>query len=387
MRKTFLYRIFPNKRALHTLESALEECRWLYNNTLAFRKDAWENEQRNANYYETKKRIPLLKLERPALSNVYSQVLQNVTERIDLAFQAYFRRVKSGEKEVGYPRFKGYGRYDSLTYNQSGFKLGDNILEVSKIGNLKLVLHRPIEGQIKTLILKRSATNKWYASFSVEVEPKRRPKLDNSVGIDVGLKTFATLSDGVEIDNPRFFRQEEKALAKVQRKFSKEVKGTPERRFRRKAVARVHERIGWKRQNFAHQHSRKIVNSYGKIFVEDLRVNRMVKSRHLSKSISDAAWSGFFDMLSCKAEEADSTFIAVNPAYTSQTCNNCGYRRAGEEKLLLQDRIFDCPSCGLHSDRDLNASLNILALGLQRYGVIPLDAPAFRQLGVITIPD
>lgn len=239
-------------------------------------------------------------------------------------------------------------------------------------------MHRPTLGQIKTLILKRSATGKWYASFSVEVEPKRPPKLDNAVGIDVGLKTFATLSDGVEIENPRFFRKEEKALGRVQRKLSKETKGTPERKFRRKAVARTHERIGWKRQNFAHQHSRKVVNSYGKIFVEDLRFNRMVKNRHLSKSISDAAWSGFFDMLSCKAVEADRTFIAVNPAYTSQTCNSCGYRRAEEEKLLLQDRMFDCPCCGLHIDRDLNASLNILALGLQRYGAIPLDAPAFK---------
>jgi len=370
-----MYRIFPNKRTLHILEASLEDCRWLYNDTLGFRKQAWEDENRSANYYETKRRIPVLKVSCPSLATVHSQVLQNVTERVDLAFQAYFRRVKSGEKEVGYPRFKGYGWYDSRTYTQSGFKLVGNCLEVSKIGSLKLVLHRPIEGQLKTLTLRRSSTGKWYACFSVEVEPKRLPDNPNKVGIDVGLKTFATLSDGTEIENPRFFRKEEKALAKVQRKLSKETKGTPERKFRRKAVVRTHERIGFKRQNFSHQTSRKIVNTNGKIFVEDLTINRMVHNHCLSKSIHDAAWSAFFSMLSSKAEEAGYTFIAVNLAYTSQTCSSCGHRLL--DKLMLSERIFICPDCSLHIDRDLNASLNIKSLGLQAVGS-PLDASAFR---------
>jgi len=372
MRKAFMYRIFPNKRTLHTLEANLEECRWLYNDTLAFRKKAWEDETRNASYYETKRRIPVLKLARPSLATVHSQVLQNVTERVDLAFKAYFRRVKSGEKEVGYPRFKGYGRYDSMTFTQSGFKVTNNRLEVSKIGNIKLVLHRPVEGTIKTLTLRRSATAKWYACFSVEVEPKRLPELNNNVGIDVGITTFATLSDGVEIENPRFFRKEEKALAKVQRRLSKEVKGTPERKFRRKAVARTHERVGFKRQNFSHQHSRKVVNEYGSIFVEDLRVNRMLHNHCLAKSISDAAWSSFFEMMSCKAAEAGRVFIKVNPAYTSQDCSSCGHR----QKMPLSQRVFDCPCCNLHISRDLNAALNIKALGLQSVG-LPLDATPF----------
>jgi len=368
-----MYRIFPNKRTLHILEGNLEECRWLYNDTLSFRKKALEEEKRIANYYETKRRIPVLKASRPSLETVHSQVLQNVTERVDLAFQAYFRRVKSGEKEPGYPRFKGYGRYDSLTYTQSGFKLAGNCLEVSKIGNLKLVLHRPIEGTIKTLTLRRSSTGKWYACFSVEIEPKRLPKLESVVGIDVGLNTFATLSDGTEIENPCFFRKEEKALVKVQRKLSKETKGTPERRFRRKAVARTHERIGFKRSNFSHQYSRKIVNQFGFIAVEDLTVNRMVHSHCLSKSIHDVAWSGFFRILRSKAEEAGYTFIAVNPAYTSQTCSKCGHRLL--DKLILSDRLFTCPDCQLHIDRDINAALNIKSLGLQAVG-LPLNAPA-----------
>ena len=198
---------------------------------------------------------------------------------------------------------------------------------------------------------------------------------DEQVGIDVGLKTFATLSSGQEIENPRFFRVEEKALAKAQRLLSKQPKGTPERRKRRKVVARVHERIGWRRNDFSHQHSRRIVNRYGVIAVEDLEVNRMVHNHCLAKSISDAAWAGFTRMLKFKAErDGTRTVVRVNPAYTSQTCSSCGHTLASDKRLGLSQRVFDCAYCQLHIDRDLNASLNILALGIQRIGNQSLEA-------------
>jgi putative transposase len=190
------------------------------------------------------------------------------------------------------------------------------------------------------------------------------------VGIDVGLKTFATLSTAEEIENPRFFRQEEKALAKVQRTHSKLAKGTPERRTHRKVVARVHERTRWRRDNFTHQQSRRIVDAFGLICVEDLHVNRMQHNHCLAKSIADAAWSAFFSQLSCKAEEAGRQFIKVNPAYTSQDCSRCHHR----QKMPLSERMYHCPCCLLSMDRDLNASLNIKALGLQSVG-LPLEAP------------
>ncbi|MEP6776439.1 MAG: transposase, partial [Chloroflexota bacterium] len=363
-----MYRLYPTRTQAATLNNMLEECRWLYNNTLAYRKEIYEQESRTANWYETKARIPLLKRERPSLRSVHSQVLQDVTARVDLAFQHYFRRVKSGEKEAGYPRFRGHGRFDSLCYTQapSGCNLVGDILHLSKVGPVQVVLHRPLEGTPKTVCIKHSSTGKWYATFSCEWEPIALPVSNEHVGIDVGLKTFATLSTGEEIQNPRFFRSEEKALAKANRLLAKETKGSPERHKRRRVVARVHERIGWRRQDFAHQHSRRIVNRYGFIAVEDLEVNRMLHNHCLAKSISDAAWSGFRELLTMKAEWAARTLVAVHPAYTSQTCSDCGHRLSSEQKLKLGDRIFECACCRIQIDRDVNASRNILALGIQR---------------------
>ncbi len=366
----FQYRIFPTKKQIHKLNETLEECRWLYNHLLATRKEVYEQTGKGLSLYQQQSTFPILKQERPSLDIVHSQVLQNVAVRVDLAFKAFFRRGKAGE-EPGYPRFKGKGRYDSFTFPQSGFSIThDNRLTLSKIGSIKLVYHRPIPGRAKTCTVHRSSTGKWYVSFSVECEPERLPECPEQVGIDVGLKTFATLSTGEEIANPRFFRKEEKALARVQHKHSRLAKGTPERRKHRKAVARVHERIAFRRDNFTHQESRKIVNSFGLIAVEDLMVNCMTHNHCLAKSIADASWSAFFAQLDCKAEEAGRTFVKVNPAYTSQICSRCGHR----QPMPLSERVFTCPCCHVQLDRDLNAALNIRGLGLQALG-LSVEAP------------
>jgi putative transposase len=185
------------------LSEMLEECRWLYNQTLSMRKEACEEEQQHIGWYETKRMIPIYKKTiRPTLSKVHSQVLQNVTERIELAFQAFFRRLKAGEKP-GYPRFKGHGRYNSLTYPQSGFCLAGQWLDVSKIGRIWVVLHRPVGGKVKTCTIRRSSTGKWYVCFSCEVEAEPAlPAEQKAVGVDVGLEHFATLSTGKHIPNP-----------------------------------------------------------------------------------------------------------------------------------------------------------------------------------------
>jgi len=369
MLKTFQYRLYPKKKQQRTLDTHLEECRILYNRLLEMRKTAYERDGISLSCFQQQRTYSVLKEERPSLSQVHSQVLQNVAVRVDLAFKAFFRRCKAGQKP-GYPRLKGSGRYDSITYPQSGFSIThDHRVCLSKIGTLKMVYHREVTSTIKTCTIHRSATNKWYVTFAVECEPIRLEENEVPVGIDVGLKTFATLSSGEEIANPRFFRREEKALAKVQRKHSKLKKGSWQRRKHRKVVARVHERTKWRRSNFTHQHSRQIVNQFGIICVEDLHVNRMVHNHCLAKSISDAAWSQFFEQLSSKAAEAGREFIRVNPAYTTQDCSRCHHL----QPMPLNFRTYHCPCCFLVIDRDLNASSNIVGLGLQSR-VVP-EAP------------
>lgn len=348
MRKTFKYRLYPTPAQARRLEQQLEECRWLYNHLLAERRDAWEQRQESVRLYDQHVELPVLKTERPQLSGVQSQVLQNVAVRIDLAFKAFFRRVKAGEKEPGYPRFRGKNRYDSITFPQVpvGCKLeaGTQRLYVMNIGRIKLVYHRRLEGTPKTATIRRSSTGKWYVSFSCEcAEPSPLPQTGRQVGIDVGLKTFAMLSTEHAIANPRFFRQEEKALAKAQRRLSKAEKGTPERAERRTVVARVYERSTWRRSDFTHQHSRRIVDTFDLIAVEDLSVNRMVHNHCLAKSIHAAAWSQFASLLSYKAAWAGRKFVAVNPAYTSQDCSQCGHRQL----MPLSERTYTCPCCGV----------------------------------------
>jgi putative transposase len=231
------------------------------------------------------------KAEKPELKCVHSQVLQEVVKRVDLAYQAFFRRVKDGE-DPGYPRFKGKDRYDSFTYTQSGFSLKPGELWLSKIGDIRIKLHRAIEGEIQRLNLRRMPTGKWFVSFLVEVEPEEPlPKTGLSIGVDVGLRSFITLSSGEHVDNPRFFVHEEKALAKAQRKLSKAENGTPERAKALKVVHRVHERITNKRDDFVQKVSLNLVKAYDLIAFEDLNIKGMVKNHGLAKHIADASWN------------------------------------------------------------------------------------------------
>jgi len=372
MLKSFKYRLFPTKKQITIMLQTLDECRWLYNYFLEQRRKSWEENKQSLNYYTQIKTIPNLKKERPILLNIYSQVLQNVAMRVDLAFKAFFRRVKAKNGKAGYPRFKGKHRYDSFTYPQTGFEITNNGLKLSKIGDIKIKLHRPINGKIKTCTIKKSSTGKWYACFSVECKPNPLPKNEKAVGIDVGLESFATFSNGEKIENPHFFKTDQKALAKAQRKLSKQKKGTPEREKVRKVVARIHERISNRRHNLIHQISRKIVNRFGIICIEKLNIKGIQKGnfRSINRGIADVAWGQFARVLASKAEEAGRKFIAVDPRNTSQRCSQCGVI----VKKDLSTRWHDCPICGCHLHRDDNASKNILALGLQGLGIQSLKA-------------
>ena len=361
MPKSFQYRLYPTGRQARILAQHLEACCRLYNCLVCDRVQAWQDRGESLDYYAQKRRIPFLKTDWPPLAEVHSQVLQNVALRVDWAFQAFFRRCQEGATP-GFPRYKGANRYDSMTYPQtSGFALTADRLRLGKIGHIKARVSRPLEGQPKTCTVRRTATGKWYATIVCKVETKPLPESTKTVGIDMGLEKFATLSNGEQIANPRFFRQEENELAKAQRKLNRAPKGTPERRKARKRVPRVHERIRFKRRNFAHQLARRLVNHYGLIAVEGLTINGMVHNHSLAKSIHDAAWSQFRQVLSYKAEEAGRILVAVNPAYTSQDCSQCGHRL----RKALSQRRHVCPCCGLILDRDENAARNILRLGLQ----------------------
>jgi putative transposase len=362
MPKLFRYRLKPTKSQVAILNRQLDLCRWTYNETLALRKNAWENEDRSISYFESKRMLPIWKESKPELSEVYSQVLQEAVQRVDLAFKSFFRRVKSGE-EPGYPRFKGINWYDSLTYPQSGFAFKDNVLHLSKIGDIKVWLHRPVMGTIKRLTLRRSATKKWYVSFFVEDAPKDAVlDSEKAVGIDVGISNFAVLSDGTFIENQRYLAACEARLSKEQSKKDKLPHGSTERRKADNKVSHIYERLGNLRDNFAHQLSHRIVNDYGIICLEDIDIKSLIEKKpYMAKSVLDASWNRFRTYVTYKAESAGRKVVLVNPAYTSQMCSGCG----SIVKKDLSKRVHNCPRCGLVMDRDLNASKNILRLGLQ----------------------
>ena len=371
MLKAYKFRIYPTKSQTTKMEQTLDLCRWTYNKTLEIHKNAWEKEGKSLSKYETNNMLPEWKEDKPELKVVFSQVLQNVHERVDLALQAFFRRVKTGEKP-GYPRFRGKGWYDSFTYPQKGFKIDSGKLYLSKIGSIKIKLHRPIEGKIKRLTVRRTTIGKWFACFSVELEDNPKPpwKDGSLVGIDVGLESFATLSNGEKIANPRFFREEEKELAKVQRRLSKAPKGTPERKKALKVVQLVHERIANKRYEFAHQISNQLVKKHGLIAFEDLNIKGMTHNHNLAKSIHDVAWNMLVTLTSYKAASAGSMVVLVDPRNTSKMCSRCGIL----VEKSLSDRVHKCSQCGLEMDRDWNAAINILRLGLQSVGIQSVEA-------------
>lgn len=403
MRKTYKYRIYPSKPQERILSSQLEVCRKLYNHFLQTRKESYESSKKSLGLYDQLNTLKQMKIDDPILATVGSQVLQNVGVRVDLAYQAFFRRIKTKKptESAGFPRFKGFGRYDSMTFPQyeSGIKLIDGKLRLFGLGMVKLKLHRPTEGIIKTATVLRSSTRKWYVYFSCEVEPSLPlPSLNNSVGIDLGIKTFATLSDSSKIDNPRFFKKEEEALAKANRKLAKFPKpsktnpSSPTRLKAKKTLSRVHERTKFKRTNFVHQESRKLINKYQLIILEDLNINKMktkdpvnnpegLKFKSLRRSIADVAWNEFSSLLSYKAEEAGRVVLFVNPAYTSQDCSTCGNR--DKEKKSLSTRTHKCKQCGLVLDRDLNASLNILRIGLDSLGKENASFPKSLEANVL----
>jgi putative transposase len=356
MIKAFQYRLYPSKSQERLLESTLETCRRWYNTCLAERKTAWEERRESVGLYVQLRKVKELKRENPFAAPLHSHVLQIVVQDLDKAFQAFFRRIKAGETP-GYPRFKGRDRFDSFGYKElgNGFRLDGRRLKLSGIGRVRVRWHRQLEGKIKTVRIIRKA-GKWYSSFACEMENQPLPSTGREVGVDVGIHHLLATSDGETVENPRWYREEQKHLRVLQRRVSRRKKGGSNRRKSVTQLQRQHERIANQRKDYVNKLAYGLVRRYDRIVLEDLRIGNMVQNRHLSKSILDAGWGYLKTHLMHKAEEAGREVILVDPAYTSQECSRCGTRF---ENITLKDRWVRC-DCGLSLDRDHNAALNIL---------------------------
>ncbi len=381
LRRTFKYRLYPSKEQTIALDYQLSEARILYNAALQERRDAWKMQKVSLNYYDQASQLKEIR-DTGNLSLANYSSCQDVLWRVDKTFQAFFRRVKAGEK-AGYPRFKSRDRYDSYTFPAwgDGCHLTDaGRIKVQGVGSVKVKMHRPIAGNIKTLTLKCEA-GKWYACFSVMVDvPLRLPQPD-AVGIDMGLTLFAALSTGELITNPRNLKAGLGKLRRCQRKVARRKKGGNGRRKAVRFLQKAHAHVRNQRSDFQHKLSRKLANSYGLIAVEDLNIKGLSKGM-LARSVNDASWGAFLAKLAYKAEEAGGELVRVNPNGTSQVCSGCG--SLPDVPKTLADRVHLCPSCGLVIDRDVNAARNILtrALGLSVWDKTWEVAPCVSQEAV-----
>jgi putative transposase len=359
MRKTYRYRLYPTKAQEQALGQQLREGCTLYNAALQERRDAWKRAGKSLNYYDQANQLKEIRAE-GLIGLANFSCCQDILRRADKTYKAFFGRVKRGEK-AGFPRFKPHQRFDSITFPAYGDGvrlLPSGKLRVQGVGILKVKLHRPVAGQIKTVSLKREA-DKWYVCFSVEVEAQPLDASLLAVGIDVGLESFAVWSDGTMITNPRQSRTAQARLRRAQRKVARRKKGSHRRRKAVRELQTAHAHVRNQRQDFHHKLAHRLVQSYGLIAIEDLNVKGLAAGM-LAKSVSDAGWSGFFSKLTDKAESAGRLLVCVDPRGTSQRCSNCG----AEVRKTLKDRWHHCLTCGLSVSRDLNSAIEILRLGL-----------------------
>ena len=364
MIKTFKFRLYPNQSQQQKLQWTLSMCRNLYNAALEERITAYRMTRRSPSCYDQIKELPGLKKEIMSYKRVFSQVLQNVLKRLDLAYGAFFRRIRRGEKP-GFPRFQGYYRYDSLTYPQGGFKVTEKRIFLSKIGHIKIRGYRPIHGKIKTCTVRREA-NRWFVCLSCEIEPELLPQNDPpiSVGIDLGIKQYAVFSNGSVINKPSFTKKSEASIAFHNQQLALKQRGSQRRYGAKIALQKAHLKVKNQRKDFLHKLSHQIISSYDIIVMEKLNPSRMLSEiASINKATLDASWSTLLEMIAYKAEYAGRQLILVDPAYTSQTCSCCN--SILKEPLQLKDRVFKCPDCLTELDRDLNAARNILRAGVQ----------------------
>ncbi len=354
----FKYEIYPSKKQVIKLNKTISDCCFIYNKLLEAKINAYKTDKTNLSQFD------LNNLTKGFDVSIHSQVKQNISKRINDSFNHFFRRVKEKKGKAGFPRFKTFSRYKSITFPQSGFKfISEKRIFVSKIGNIPIILHRVPKGKFKTFTIKRTALG-WFAIFSCEGVPIENIGVeDNHIGIDVGIESFAVLSNEKIIENPKFLIKSEKKLVRLQRRLSRKKKGSANRRKAIIKVARLHERIFNQRQNFLHKTSFSLIKQFKIISVENLKIKNMIKNHYLAKHIADASWGCFVQMLSYKVEKTGGQLIKVNPKNTSRTCSKCG----NIQDIPLVNREFRCLKCGFVCHRDLNASINVDTAGLAEF--------------------
>lgn len=375
---SYKYPLYPTSDQVKILDDQLEQCRLLYNFLLDQRDIATKSGKRLSRY-DSQALIPKYCVDHPEALNIYSKVRQMINYTLYASLKSLGELKKKGFK-VGRLRFKSEGWYKTLNFNQSGFKIDwdSHMITLSNIGTIRFDPYRPIpsDGKIKGVIIKRSDT-KWYAIIQIENEIHPLPKSDKEVGIDMGINTLTTDSDGNQIENPKYIDHSFEKIKRYQRKLSKKKKGSSNYLRAKSKLANIHDTVANQRRDYLHKVSRYYVNKYDTICIEDLNILPMTKKNRFDKRSKktlhrhdlDASWGQLTFYLLYKAENAGRQIVLVDPKNTSQRCSKCGEI----VKKELSDRVHTCPFCGFTADRDYNASINILKAGAG-HPIVPIES-------------
>jgi putative transposase len=361
--KAFTYKLKPSRLVRQVFNQYAGSVRYIYNYMLALLKSHLETENKWLSYKHMANLLPVLKRQENTLwlKRVHSQVLQQALKNLENSITKYIRSRKNKQK-AGFPRFKKKGVKDSFRYPQ-GIKITHNKIYLPKIGWIRYINTRPLEGKIKQATIKRER-NAWLIHISCVITQDiiQAPLSEHkAIGIDVGLLSFAYLSDGTVIDNPRFLRRELKQLYYLQRSFARKKKGSKNRAKLATKIGRLHTKIKNKRKDFAHKLSTALVKNHDIIAVEDLQIQNMIKNKRLARAIADVGWGLFLQYLEYKCLWQGKHFVRVNTFLpSSKLCSTCGNIQA----MSLNLRVYKCSSCSIEIDRDLNASKNIRAAGI-----------------------